>query len=96
MDIHIIEYFLVATYYKGKSQINGSNPFGAFAKAKLAKFYGLTDDNFILHLKECEFSFNSRQTNIYLLLLKLLTQFLSLNLPIPIFHMWNCISIAKK
>lgn len=44
----------------------------SFAKRRLSKFNGLTDDKFILHLKETEFRFNHRNDNLYKLLLNML------------------------
>ncbi|MBT5026909.1 MAG: IS1595 family transposase, partial [Nitrospina sp.] len=35
------------------------------------KFRGLSKSTFYLHLKECEFRFNHRGENLYLLLLKI-------------------------
>jgi transposase-like protein len=35
------------------------------------KFHGIAESTFYLHLKECEFRFNYRNENIYLLLLKI-------------------------
>ena len=32
----------------------------AYAKLRLSKFKGIKRQNFILHLKECEFRFNNR------------------------------------
>jgi transposase len=59
-------------FARGKSHVNGIESFWSYAKRRLAKFNGLTDDKFILHLKECEFRFNSRKENMYKLLLKLI------------------------
>jgi transposase-like protein len=39
---------------------------------RLAKFNGLTDEKFILHLKESEFSYNNRKQNLYKILLEIL------------------------
>jgi len=55
-----------------KSHINGIESFWAYAKTRLTKFRGMSPSTFYLHLKECEFRFNYRGENIYLLLLKLL------------------------
>ncbi len=44
--------------------MNGIESFWSFAKRRLAKFNGLTDEKFILHLKECECRFNLRNENI--------------------------------
>lgn len=47
-------------FARGKNHVNGIESFWSFAKRRLAKFNGLTDKNFFLHLKECEFRFNNR------------------------------------
>lgn len=47
-------------FVRGKSHINGIESFWSFAKRRLAKFNGLTDESFHLHLKECEFLWNHR------------------------------------
>jgi len=52
------------------SHINGIESFWGFAKARLSKFQGIPRNTFYLHLKECEFRFNNRQTELYPLLLK--------------------------
>ena len=41
-------------FARGKSHVNGIESFWSFAKRRLAKFNGLTDEKFILHLKESE------------------------------------------
>jgi transposase-like protein len=57
-------------FARGKNHVNGIESFWSFAKRRLAKFNGLTDNNFFLHLKESEFRFNHRHSDIYKLLLK--------------------------
>jgi transposase-like protein len=47
-------------FARGKNHVNGIESFWSFTKRRLAKFNGLTDDNFILHLKESEFRWNCR------------------------------------
>ena len=47
-------------FARGKNHVNGIESFWSFAKRRLAKFNGLTDKKFFLHLKECEFRFNNR------------------------------------
>lgn len=56
------------------SHINGIESFWAFAKTRLVRFRGLQKHAFYFHLKECEFRFNHRQENIYLLVLKMLRE----------------------
>ena len=53
-------------FARGKSHVNGIECFWSYAKRRLAKFNGLTDENFLLHLKECECRFNHRKDNFYL------------------------------
>ena len=59
---------------KGKirNHINGIENFWGLAKVRLSKFRGMNKETFYLHLKECEFRFNYRHENIYILLLKII------------------------
>lgn len=50
-------------FARGKSHVNGIEAFWSFAKRRLAKFNGLTDEAFLLHLKESECRFNYRGKN---------------------------------
>ena len=54
----------------GKNHINGIESFWSYAKRRLEKFHGIPKEKFNLHLKECEFRFNHRDQNLYILLLK--------------------------
>lgn len=57
------------------NHINGIESFWAYAKLRLSKFKGIKRQNFILHLKECEFRFNNRDkkgAQLYKILLKLI------------------------
>ena len=56
---------------KIRNHINGIENFWGVAKVRLYKFRGMNKETFYLHLKECEFRFNHRQDNLYLLLLKM-------------------------
>jgi transposase-like protein len=47
-------------FARGKNHVNGIESFWGYAKNRLSKFNGFTNDKFILHLKECEFRFNNR------------------------------------
>ena len=59
-------------FARGKRHINGIESFWSFAKRRLKKFNGLPNHVFYLHLKESEFRFNNRHSNIYdIILLKL-------------------------
>jgi len=64
-------------FVRGKSHVNGIESFWSYAKRRLAKFNGLTDKNFFLHLKECEFRFNNRNSNLSMLVLKYYKSFIS-------------------
>ena len=59
-------------FARGKCHVNGIEAFWSFCKRRLAKFNGLSDEKFLLHLKECEFRWNYRDENLYKVLLKLL------------------------
>ena len=39
-------------------------------RSRLAKFKGMKNEKFVLHLKECEFRFNARHDKLNLLLLR--------------------------
>ena len=70
-------------FANGKKHINGIENFQlrlrlatvnrrGYAKHRLAKFKGIKKENFLLHLKECEFRYNTKTTqeNLYQKLLK--------------------------
>jgi len=61
-------------FARGKNHINGIESFWSYAKNRLAKFNGLTDNNFAMHLKECQFRFNMRNKNMLDILLKVVTK----------------------
>ena len=61
-------------FASGSRHINGIESFWSFAKRRLQKFNGVPAHTFYLHLKECEWRFNQRNDNLYLLLLKLLRE----------------------
>ena len=50
-------------FARGKSHVNGIECFWSYAKRRFAKFNGLTDAKFILHLKETECRSNHRNDN---------------------------------
>ncbi len=58
-------------FVRGKSHVNGIESFWSFAKRRMAKFNGMTDENFVLHLKESEFRFNHKNCNITSILAKI-------------------------
>ena len=47
-------------FARGKRHVNGIESFWSQAKRRLAKFNGIEDEKFLLHLKECEFRWNHR------------------------------------
>lgn len=59
-------------FIRGKSHVNGIESFWSFCKRRLAKFNGLNDDKFILHLKECESRFNNRFEDLFLKILEMI------------------------
>jgi transposase len=61
-------------FANGRKHINGIENFWGLAKVRLAKFRGIHKNTFYLHLKECEFRFNYRHENLYLLLLKIIRE----------------------
>lgn len=54
----------------GHNHINGIENFWGLCKVRLAKFRGVHKHTFYLHIKECEFRYNFRNQNLYLILLK--------------------------
>ena len=59
-------------FAEGNNHINGIEGFWGVAKVRLARFRGMRPDTFILHLKETEWRFNNRSSDIYKLMLKIL------------------------
>ena len=59
-------------FANSQSHINGIESFWSFAKRRLQKFNGVPAQTFYLHLKECEWRFNHRHDNLYVVLLRLL------------------------
>jgi transposase-like protein len=55
-----------------KAHVNGIESFWSFAKLRLAQFYGVPPHTFYLHLKECEWRFNTPRAERYRALLALL------------------------
>ena len=56
------------------NHISGIKNFWGIARVRPAKFRGLSQSTFHLHLKYTEFRFNQRKEDLYKLLLKLLRQ----------------------
>ena len=63
-------------FANGRNHINGIENFWGFAKFRLAKFRGIKKRNFVLHLKETEFRYNTKNLwqNLYQILLKLIRE----------------------
>lgn len=51
---HYLVFHHENKFVRSKSYVNEIESFWSFAKRKLTKFKGLTDEKFILHLKEYE------------------------------------------
>ncbi|NLK66413.1 MAG: IS1595 family transposase [Campylobacteraceae bacterium] len=60
-------------FANGRNHINGIENFWGYCKHRLSKFKGIKRDNFILHLKECEYRYNIKKDNkdLYKTLLKI-------------------------
>ena len=56
-------------FASGHNHINGIENFWGLCKVRLAKFRGVHKKSFYLHIKECEFRYNYRNQNIYVILL---------------------------
>ena len=69
---HYRVYHSKDEFARGKCHVNGIESFWAYAKRRLSKFNGLSDDKFYFHIKECEFRFNNRRNNIFNLIWKML------------------------
>ncbi len=63
--------FHQANYAVGDVHFNGIEGFWGSAKVRLVKFRGLSKNTFYLHLKECEFRFNYRKSDLYKMMLKI-------------------------
>jgi transposase len=57
-----------------ENHINGIESFWGYAKHRLARFKGIRQEKFFLHLKETEFRFNHRKDNLYKLMLRILRE----------------------
>ena len=59
-------------FARGSVHINGIESFWSYAKRRMVQFNGVPRHTFYLHLKETEFRFNHRHSNLYKALLALL------------------------
>jgi len=57
-------------FARGKNHVNGIESFWSFAKIRMAKLRGVRREQFLLHLKECEWRWNHRTQNSTRILLK--------------------------
>ena len=61
-------------FARGNAHVNGIESFWSYAKRRLVQFNGVPRHTFYLHLKETEFRFNHRHTDLYKALLSLLNK----------------------
>jgi transposase-like protein len=66
---HYRVYHSEDEFVRGKAHVNGIESFWSYTKRRLAKFNGLTDEMFNIHLKESEWRWNNK-SKIYDILLK--------------------------
>jgi transposase len=52
-------------YAKGHNHVNGLEGFWSFAKERFHKYHGINKQNYALYLKEMEFRFNNRNSDIF-------------------------------
>jgi transposase len=64
-------------FASGKVYINGVEGFWSFAKERIIKFHGISQEKFPLYLKEMEFRYNNRHNSIFNLMTKNLCCFVS-------------------
>lgn len=62
-------------FASGKVYINGLEGFWSFAKERLMKYHGVSKEKFPWYLKELEYRYNHRNEDLFLLLTKLLADF---------------------
>jgi len=58
-------------FVRGKSHVNGVEAFWSYAKRRLAKFNGMTDHKFFLHLNECAYRYNHKNLDFYQIMVQL-------------------------
>jgi transposase len=58
----------------GRNHINGIENFWGLCKVRLSRFRGVHKHKFYLHLKECEFRYNTNKNEMYKILLKIIRQ----------------------
>jgi len=62
-------------FSSGKVYINGLEGFWSFAKERIIKYHGVSKEKFPLYLKELEYRYNNRNNDSFVLLTKLLANF---------------------
>lgn len=65
-------------FCQGKVHINGLEGFWSWAKERLFKHHGISPRWFPLYLKELEFRYNHRKDDLFLLLVKIMSDFVPL------------------
>jgi transposase len=69
---HYRVYHSKNEFARGKAHVNGIESFWSFAKRRLSKFNGIASHKFHIYLKECEFRWNHKNSDLYAILLKIL------------------------
>lgn len=62
-------------FTSGKVYINGLEGFWSFAKERLIKHHGVSKEKFPFYLKELEYRYNNRNRDLFVLLTKLMADF---------------------
>ena len=62
-------------FASGKVYINGLEGFWSFAKERLMKYHGVSKEKFPFYLKELEYRYNNRDKDMFVLLTKLMADF---------------------
>jgi len=52
-------------FSNGRGYINGIEGFWSYAKEKLMKYHGISREQFPYYLKELEFRYNNRNSNLF-------------------------------
>ena len=68
-------------YAKGHNHINGIEGFWSFAKERFYKYHGVKKNNYTRYLKEMEFRFNNRNTDIFKKMFNIIYNKISADLP---------------
>ncbi len=68
-------------FAKGRTHINGIEGFWSFAKERFYKYHGISKDNYYLYLKEMEFRFNHRNSDLFKKMFKIIYSDFGTDLP---------------